>query len=158
MDKYAHSGLDLIMKDPNNKVCFDCNAALPKWASVNNAVFLCLNCAGVHRGFGVTISFIRSITMDNWYIYLIYYFRDDKQIAFLKQGGNKRLKNILEEFHVPLNTDSDLKFKLVCVDYYRKILRSEVLGEASPIKPDAVSGLDKLEETARYEEGKYIKI
>lgn len=36
------------------------------WASINNGIFLCLNCAGEHRGYGVSISYIRSITIDTW--------------------------------------------------------------------------------------------
>jgi len=37
------------------------------WASVNNAIFLCLECSGEHRGFGVSVSYIRSINLDTWY-------------------------------------------------------------------------------------------
>ena len=66
MENYAHPQLDKIMKINENNNCFDCNGINPKWASVNNGIFLCLKCAGVHRGFGVHISFVRSLTMDNW--------------------------------------------------------------------------------------------
>jgi ADP-ribosylation factor GTPase-activating protein 1 len=66
MENYAHPQLSKIMKIADNNNCFDCNAIRPQWASVNNGIFLCLKCAGVHRGFGVNISFVRSLTMDNW--------------------------------------------------------------------------------------------
>lgn len=36
------------------------------WASINNGIFLCLNCAGEHRGLGVSISYMRSATIDTW--------------------------------------------------------------------------------------------
>jgi hypothetical protein len=36
------------------------------WASVNNAVYLCLDCSGEHRGLGVSISYVRSVTLDSW--------------------------------------------------------------------------------------------
>jgi hypothetical protein len=39
-----------------------------QWASINNGIYLCINCSGEHRGYGVTISFMRSITIDTWYI------------------------------------------------------------------------------------------
>ena len=113
MDKYSHSEIDKIARG-DNRICFDCGMPNPKWASVNNAVFVCLQCAGVHRGLGVHISFIRSLTMDNW---------DERQIKFLKQGGNRRMRELFEEYSIPLNTDIELKYKLVAVDVYRKIVR-----------------------------------
>jgi len=67
MEKYSHPTIEKLMKISENKLCFDCKGVSPKWASVNNGIFLCLKCAGIHRGFGVNISFVRSLTMDNWY-------------------------------------------------------------------------------------------
>ncbi|KXN92291.1 ADP-ribosylation factor GTPase-activating protein GCS1 [Leucoagaricus sp. SymC.cos] len=62
-----------------NKVCIDCNNPNPQWASLSFAVFLCLQCAGTHRGFGVHISFVRSVTMDSW---------QDDQLKRMELGGN----------------------------------------------------------------------
>ncbi|KAL4801035.1 hypothetical protein BDV19DRAFT_7215 [Aspergillus venezuelensis] len=47
-----------------NDRCCDCGAPSPQWASPKFGTFICLNCAGTHRGLGVHISFVRSITMD----------------------------------------------------------------------------------------------
>jgi ADP-ribosylation factor GTPase-activating protein 1 len=85
----------------------------PKWASVNNGIFVCLNCAGVHRGLGVNISFIRSLNMDTW---------DTKQIKFLQKGGNTRLRALMLEYNIPNNVDIDLKYNLNAVEFYRKLV------------------------------------
>lgn len=73
---------------PENKTCFDCGASNPKWASVNNAVFLCFQCAGKHRNFGVHISFMRSCALDKW---------KHKQLQQMKAGGNKAAKAYFEK-------------------------------------------------------------
>lgn len=48
--------------------CNDCGRidSSVTWASVSYGVFLCLNCAGIHRGLGVEVSFVRSCIMDKW--------------------------------------------------------------------------------------------
>jgi len=90
MEQYSHKDFEELLLDEENLKCFDCgNQFLKKgkkpalWASINLGIYLCLNCAGVHRGFGVHISYIRSITIDSW---------SDIQIRSMKLGGNKRLR------------------------------------------------------------------
>ncbi|KAI0089060.1 hypothetical protein BDY19DRAFT_889752 [Irpex rosettiformis] len=72
-----------------NKKCVDCGNPNPQWATVSFAVFLCLSCAGVHRGFGVHISFVRSVSMDTW---------QEEQIKRMQLGGNKPFKDFMKSY------------------------------------------------------------
>lgn len=56
---------EIRMFDGNNKCC-DCPSLDTDWASVSHGTLICLDCAGRHRGLGVHVSFVRSITMDTW--------------------------------------------------------------------------------------------
>ncbi|KAF8639688.1 hypothetical protein AX17_000952 [Amanita inopinata Kibby_2008] len=75
-----------------NKVCNDCTNPNPQWASLSFAVFLCLQCAGIHRGFGVHVSFVRSVSMDTW---------QDEQIKRMQLGGNAPFQEFMQ-LYIPV--------------------------------------------------------
>jgi hypothetical protein len=58
--------LPALLALPQNGACADCAAAKPTWASINLGVFICLECAGVHRSLGTHISKVRSADLDEW--------------------------------------------------------------------------------------------
>jgi hypothetical protein len=51
---------EALLALPGNQHCADCNEAHPTWASVNNSVLVCFQCAGIHRSLGVETSQIKS--------------------------------------------------------------------------------------------------
>ena len=144
MENYSHPDIHDIMQVEGNSECADCGAEKPKWASMNNGIFLCLKCAGVHRSFGMSISLIRSLQIDSW---------TDNQLLFLTKGGNKNFKNNLTEFNIdPSTTNLDLKYKSKAADYYRRYLKNEVDRETDPnyvptqiVKPEMEEAMDIIE-------------
>jgi len=53
--------LRLLLRRPENAQCADCaGGGRPAWASINCGVFICLSCAGLHRGLGVHVSQARA--------------------------------------------------------------------------------------------------
>ena len=83
--------IEALLQELGNDTCADCLAPQPTWASINNGVFLCTQCAGVHRSLGVHISMVLSCKLDNF---------TDSQIDALEKVGNLRSNDGLE-YHCP---------------------------------------------------------
>ncbi len=77
----------LIKENKYNYICADCDAKCPRWASVNIGVFLCYNCASIHRGLGTHISYIKSINLDEW---------NDNMIKNMINNGNEKVNKKYE--------------------------------------------------------------
>lgn len=143
MENYSHPDIPEILNKEGNSVCVDCGSEKPKWASMNNGVFLCLKCAGIHRGFGMSISLIRSLQIDSW---------TENQLLYLTKGGNNNFKNNLSEFNIAETATLDIKYKSKAADYYRKFLKNEVDRECDSsyiptqiVKPEMEVAMDIIE-------------
>ncbi|KAF1812454.1 ArfGap-domain-containing protein [Eremomyces bilateralis CBS 781.70] len=87
VDPETRSKLLEIQKTNNNNVCVDCPAPSPQWASPKLGIFMCLTCSGIHRGLGVHISFVRSITMDAF---------KPAELARMSLGGNQPWRDFFD--------------------------------------------------------------
>jgi len=116
-----------ISQVQENNSCFECGVPNCQWVSVNNGIFLCLGCSNVHRGFGPSVSLIRSIALDSW---------SDEQLALMKNGGNAALWACFRNFEIPLDRPIDYKFRTKAGVYYREMLKA--ISQEQPV-PEAPS-------------------
>ena len=112
-----------------SSVCFDCLRPMDDnpWLSVHHGCLVCINCAGVHRGLGVDISFVRSLKLDTL---------EEKHRSLLGLGGNAKFEAFLESrglskeawLAMPLSR----RYASGEAELYRRRLAAEAAGESLP--------------------------
>ncbi|CAK9075039.1 unnamed protein product [Durusdinium trenchii] len=106
--------------------CIDCGLPDADWASVSCGAYLCVDCAGRHRGLGVHLSFVRSTTMDIW---------SPQQLRRMQLGGTHRFREFLEGYpklQEPHSSESLFaRYNSRAVAYYRQLLELQCEGKST---------------------------
>ncbi|OCH84352.1 ArfGap-domain-containing protein [Obba rivulosa] len=68
-----------LVNQPGNDACADCKTRNPRWASHNLGIFICVNCASIHRKIGTHVTKVKSLTLDSW---------TKEQVEHMRQNGN----------------------------------------------------------------------
>lgn len=129
----------LYEKDYENKICIHCNNSMPKFVSINNSLLICSLCYRKHLILGYNISYVRALA-DEWDPYLL---------SFLERGGNSLFKRLIKKYNLK-NIPIEKIFNTRIVEYYRLLIKSEVLADEPPNEIDPKHILDNIDNNIIY--------
>ena len=141
--------IKLILSSPMNKECFDCGSPNPKFISINNGIFLCVNCVIIHYQLPNDISEIKNNNL---------FTLSNKEILYIYYGGNKRLNNFVNyEYPGLQNYQPNILYQTQAMNYYRKRLNATVLKLKKPTKPNSLYAYKLIGEISnKYSKNRFL--
>ncbi|KZT01345.1 ArfGap-domain-containing protein [Laetiporus sulphureus 93-53] len=127
-----------LASQPGNDVCADCKARNPRWASHNLGIFICMNCASVHRKIGTHISKVKSLTMDMWTKEQVEVMRSTGNIKSNAYFNSDERRNPPPTNMVDAERDSELE-KYIRAKYEYKLFISRSVQAAALLGPSQSS-------------------
>ena len=121
----------------NNKNCFDCQLPCPTHVSIPNGILLCQTCADFHlKNIPYYISYIREIRWP-W---------DEYLLSFMERGGNGRLLKLFYDKKISYREiEKSYLYTTKIMNFYRLLLKSEVLCEEPPDYPGEINLLNPID-------------
>lgn len=133
-DGGARKLIDQLTKTKGNNICADCGEKNPQWASVNFGVFICINCAGIHRSLtGLSASKVRSVRLDSW---------TPEMVKSLVEVGNSKAKERYEAKVPPCWLPPKPDSRQICLEQWirAKYERMEFIEEIEEVKRPYITG------------------